>query len=1379
MIAAAFIPAAANRASAYDATDDPVMIVTGQTEGAEAGRNIALIDINHDGKADLVVGAPGDSTGGMNAGKVMVYLGDDTSSAPDAEIVGAEGDRFGFSVARAGDVNSDGIDDLVVGAPDRDAGDVDNGAVYIIFGVEDVGDLPALASGADVIIEGEVSRAQLGYSVSSAGDTDMDGFDDVIVGAPFAESGAAHIIFGGDPIGGALDKTFTGSDVGEQFGFSVAGGVNLDGYSSPDVVVGAPRSDDGTGSARVILNPAKAVPKETVLAGVAEGDRFGTSIALLDFNDDIYGDVAIGSPNADGVGAVYLHYGSSSPGKFDRNHDIKLSIGEQGDMFGVSVASGDPRTDDIGDLLVGAPMNDAAGVNAGRAYVFYGNVSADTVPDVVVDGSEAGSCFGLSVASGAVSSADFDGDGAADFAVGAPRNGGADEGAAYLYLGIIVIVPENPTLFGYVLDAVDGSPMGNALVTMESAAFSDSARTIANGSYGIATPISLPPGLYWINASSSEYFTSSEQLELEPDNRYNVSFEIDRWPVVQGVISDGNATGALEDALVEVRDASDTLLDDLTTDSSGEYEFVLNYEGDITITVTKEFYFDGLIELTVEGSEEYTEDLTLNHYPTLIVSIKDTEDSPIEEVAIAVSIDGEIMATNETDDAGRAVIMVPGTGHAYVNSSKAGYVSNSTEVDLEINKLEEVDEIMDAQPSITGTVKDSFFLSPVFDAIVDLYESGSSEVLGTETTDSYGSYTFAAVEEGTYDLRVTAAGYVREYRPSVEVVADETTIEDFWLDIDLLPPTSEISDPQPGLVCTTSEVIIYANASDPDGNDILELMLFYSHGGKPYAQWDDADIEEPYVFAFDASDAEGPGIYEFYTIAVDCAGSTEVTPTVNDTWVIMSYGAPESEVNALDPYQGSETFTVEVSASDPFGVDYVELWYSYDGGAFELVGPDSQSPYEWEFSAADGDGEYAFYSILVNDLGQVEPQPEEPDATTVVDTIEPTVEITSPADEAITSSEDVTVEYTTDGTGTAIASVERRVDSGSWESAGATSTVVEALTEGAHTVDIRVTDQAGHTATDSVGFTVDMGPPMVTITSPDDGAVLDADSVTVEWTVTDQDADVEVRLDGGEWQATTDDSMTFSDLDDGEHTVDVRATGLTGSSSTASVTFIVSTDNTAPTVSITSPANGSSHASTSVTVNWSASDGDGSGIALVEIKLDAGSFAPVTTNTRTFTNLSEGAHNVTIRVTDSADNVGEATVTFMVDTMAPTVTITSPEVGWETTESAVTITWTCSDVGCGVNRIEVRLDDGSYVSVGLVSERTFEELATGEHTVDVRVFDKAGNSNEASVTFTVAEDGGGVSGLLIGVVLLAVILALAAVMLMRRKKAGSPPPPME
>ncbi len=1825
LIAAMLVPAMPNQAEPVDVTD-PVMSVLGQTDAANAGRSIAFLDIDDDGIADLVVGAPGDDSTGLSSGKVMIYLGDEMKSDPDIEITGSAGERFGYAVARAGDVNSDGVDDLIVGAPSNDEGDLDVGAAYIIFGSEDVGSLPTSASGADIVVLGEDTRGQLGYAVSTAGDANLDGVDDVLIGVPLAGAGMVHLLYGDSSMDNTPDKTFTGSNDGDQFGFALVGGLNLDGSAQPDVVVGAPASSSGKGAVRVILNPEKATPKIITLTGDMVGDWFGRSVAVLDYNDDIYGDVAVGAPGASSVGKVYLYYGSASAGKFDKMEDVTFSVGQAGDMFGASVSAGDPRTDGIGDLVVGAPANDTAGVNAGRAYAFYGNETADSEPDVVVEGAEAESWFGLCVAAGINETADYNDDYAADFAVGAPDCGAASQGAAYLYLGIRIVTPEDPTIYGYVLDTVTGEGLNDVLVTLESPAYTRSVRTTSNGSYGLAATVSLPPGTYWINASFDDYFTASEQHALTLDTRTNVSFNLNAMPVIQGVISDGNATGALENALVEVHDDSETLLDSMTTDATGEYHFLLDVEGDVTITVSKEYYFDGVIELTVAGNDDLTEDLTLDHYPILLFTAEDTAGDPIEGVEVSVSIDGVLLETGETDASGGTTIMVPGTGFAYVNSSRVGYVSDSSTVDLLANVIDSLSVAMDQQSSISGTVKDSLFETPVSGATVELFDAGSSDVLDTETTDSYGFYTFAVVEEGAYDLRVTATGYIRQYRPGVDVLKDETATEDFWLVTDSTPPTSEISDPQPGLLCLTAQVNVYANATDPNGNEILDVALYYSHEGKPYMQWGSWDTEAPYMFEFDASETHGDGIYEFYTIARDCAGNQQPAPTTNDTWIVMSSGVPVSEVDALDSYQSTETFTVTVSGSDPFGVQYIELWYSYDGGAFELYDQDDAAPYSWEFTAADGDGEYSFYSILFNDIGQTELPPDEPDASTlldttdptatisspeddadidtgtveleaeiadvgagldyvsyqvgsgdevvvdledgqasydlavtldledgehtivvtavdvldwqfsddvtfrvdttdpeltilhpvdgsavntldvevswtaedavtgvelteirmgggawetvvgtsklyadldddvytvdvrvtdgagnedtetttfevdtiaptvyitdpedddlfmtstvsvmweqsdigsgldkveiridggdweltvtttteftsvsegshtvdvmatdlagntdtdsvtfdvdvddtapiitvtspedgellsvnsvtaewtvtdgdtgidtveykfdaadwvettasgsvtlsdlaegdhtfsvraednagnsavvpvqfVVDTLDPTVVITSPTDGATLGTVDVTVEYTTDGTGSAIDVVERSVDGGAWEAAGASSTLVESLDEGVHTVDIRVTDGAGHQATAGVEFTVDVSAPVVMITSPADDALLSTNSVTVEWTVSDSGATVEGSLDGGAWLPATGTSATFTDLSDGEHTVTVRATdgasnegedsvtftvdttpptvsitapeedaiidsssvvitwtatdavttersvdggtweAVTGTSVTISpladgehtveirvtdeadnqasaiVTFTVDTDapavdTTPPTVSITSPAGSSSLDTSSVTVTWTASDGTGSGIDTVEVNLDAGAWTTVTGSSNEFAALTEGTHTVSVRVTDNAGNVATAAVTFMVDTVDPSLSITSPEAAWETEDKSVTVTWTCTDTGCGIDRIEVCIDGEAFVSVGTASERVFSDLEAGEHTVDVRAYDEAGNMVEESIVFTVTEDTG-ISALLIGGIVLAIIvLAAVAVMLMRRKKTPAPP----
>jgi hypothetical protein len=1384
LIAAMLVSATPSSAEPYDVTDDPAMCVTGQTMEALAGRSVAFLDIDHDGIGDLVVGAPGDDSAGMSSGKVMIYLGDEIKSDPDIEISGSAGERFGFAVARAGDVNSDGIDDLIVGAPGNDTGGIDAGAAYIILGSEDIDDLPERAWDADVVIEGEDARGGLGYSVSTAGDADLDGIDDVLVGIPFAGAGMVDLLYGGSSMDGVTDKTFTGSATGDWFGFSLAGGMNLDGSARPDAVVGAPMSSEKTGEVQIILDPAKAAPKVVTLTGAAEGDEFGASVAVLDFNGDIYGDVAVGAPKAESVGEVTLFYGSALSGKFDGVSDVMFSVGQTGDWFGFSVAGGDPRTDDVGDLVVGAPLNDSAGVDAGRVYVFYGNETADSEHDVIVEGLETGSRFGFCVATGGSASADYSDDNAADFAAGAPYSGDDSEGAAYLYLGILIITPANPEIYGYLLDAVTGEGIGDALVKMESPAYSRSVRTTTNGSYGLTTAISLPTGTYWVNASHDGYLTGSAQHVLASDTRTNVSFDLDRLPVVQGVISDGNATGSLEDALVEVRDAAETLLDSSTTDATGEYYFVVEVEGDITITVTKDYYFDGVIDLALAGNDDITEDLTLDHYPILLITAEDTDGDPIEGVDLSVEIGGELLATGETDASGEETIMVRGTGPAFVNSTRAGYVpDNSGPIDLIANEMESLDIVMDRQPSIYGTIKDDLLEAPVSGAVVDLFVSGSTDVLESETSDSYGSYVFDVVEEGTYDLKVTVTGYLVQYRLDVDVVADEASVVDFWLASDTVPPTSEISDPQPGLLCTTPEVYVHANATDPDGNDILSVALYYSHDGEPYLQWGTADYDAPYVFEFNASEANGDGIYEFYTIALDSAGNEQLTPAKNDTWIIMNSDLPVSEVDALDTYQSEDLFTVSVSGSDPFDVESVELWYSYEGMAFELYGQDDTAPYSWEFTAADGDGEYAFYSILVNGIGQTELPPDEPDASTVLDTTDPTTTISHPVDDSDldTGVFELGAHVSDDGAG--LDYLGYSVDSNDEvlveiaDGQAAYDLAVELdLEDGEHSIVVTAMDILGWQSSDEVTFRVDTTSPSLTILHPSDGTAVNTTNVEVSWTAEDALTGIaltEMRMGSGAWETVVGTSELYEDLDDDVYNVDVRVTDGAGNTATATTTFEV--DTIAPTVSITYPVTGSSLGTSSVNVTWTASGGTGSDIDVIEVKMDDGAWVTGAGGSHEFTGLSEGAHSASVRATDGAGNAAVQSVSFMVDTASPSLSITSPDEGLETDSRSVTVTWTCDDVGCGIDRIEVCLDDGTYVSVGTVSEHSFEDLDVGGHTVDVRVYDKAGNTAEASVTFAVTE-GGGISALLIGALVIAfVVLAAVAVMLMRRKKEGTPP----
>jgi hypothetical protein len=139
-------------------------------------------DVNMDGHDDLVAGAPWSDAGGEDAGRAYVYCGQ-TSTVLWTFTGEAAEDRLGYSVSGAGDVNDDGHDDLIVGAPEHDAGGTNAGRAYVFSG--ETGALLCTFDGA-------ADSSELGYSVSGAGDVNNNGYDEVIVGAPDGLAGGTR-----------------------------------------------------------------------------------------------------------------------------------------------------------------------------------------------------------------------------------------------------------------------------------------------------------------------------------------------------------------------------------------------------------------------------------------------------------------------------------------------------------------------------------------------------------------------------------------------------------------------------------------------------------------------------------------------------------------------------------------------------------------------------------------------------------------------------------------------------------------------------------------------------------------------------------------------------------------------------------------------------------------------------------------------------------------------------------------------------------------------------------------------------------------------------------------------------------------------------------
>ena len=357
--------------------------------------------------------------------------------------------------------------------------------------------------------------------------------------------------------------------------------------------------------------------------------------------------------------------------------------------------------------------------------------------------------------------------------------------------------------------------------------------------------------------------------------------------------------------------------------------------------------------------------------------------------------------------------------------------------------------------------------------------------------------------------------------------------------------------------------------------------------------------------------------------------------------------------------------------------------------------------------------------------------------TFVVDITDPAVSITSPADRALVGI--ATVDWTGNDATSGIQGYQSRVDNGSWSTVAVTFTrTFVGLADGGHFVEVRAVDRSGNTYTVSVNFTLDMTPPAVTITSPAGGYITNSTTVTVDWTATDSPAGIngyQYRIDAEGWNALSG-AVTndFSSLSDGLHTVYVKAVDNAGNSATTSVTFRV--DTTAPAVSISSPSAGYYSSSATVTVVWTATDG-GSGVSGFQYRIDAEDWSVLAwTKTHAFSGLGEGDHTVHIRAMDNASLPSETSVTFNVDTVAPSVQIDSPASNYITNVTTVGVEWSGSDATSGILGYRYKLDTGSWSSISMTATNNFAGLSNLVHTVYVQIYDHANNMAETSVQFT-------------------------------------------
>ena len=388
----------------------------------------------------------------------------------------APGDQFGWVSNDVGDLDGDGIRDLVLTAPTNDGGGNASGRIYVHSSAS--GDLLFAATGA-------AANWQLGHDAGAAGDLNGDGVPDIIAGAPTGGTGRA-VVYSGTSRGlGTVIHTFNGQANGDEFGHRVAGGGDFDGDGVADVIVGAPGSDgNGVNSGRAYVYSGATLSLLCTLNGPSSNDRFGSGVAFVgDLDGDGRDEVACGSQDAStggGLAFVYRWTGTACEAIF------VLNPGGPTLDFGLWFMNGGGDVD--GDGTPDIYIND---YQLNRAHVFSG-----------ATGAKLWTAFGDGIGQFGIGRMveDVDGDDCADLVLAAwvQGTGAPSAGKAFVYSGKTATVLETFTHdvagAGFGFDAngmgdVDGDGRFDYLIT----AALDSANGATGVAYLIAGTVSPPP----------------------------------------------------------------------------------------------------------------------------------------------------------------------------------------------------------------------------------------------------------------------------------------------------------------------------------------------------------------------------------------------------------------------------------------------------------------------------------------------------------------------------------------------------------------------------------------------------------------------------------------------------------------------------------------------------------------------------------------------------------------------------------------------------------------------------------------------------------------------------------------------------------------------
>jgi len=407
-------PLIESASSASDAAD--IMILGSQLNGL-TGSAVATSDLNGDDQSDLLIASPdiGIFGTGEGAGEVSLFFGPlvDDADTDEADVIfegTREGGHLGSALAGGGDLDGDGLPEMILSAANLNEHASNGGAIYVFGGDSAFDDEIISADDRDAKVYTHVANMKFGATLSFIGDANGDGRDDLLIGAPGArahgtKTGAAFLMLGHATnfstgtamLHTSMDAWYDGAAERDEAGTAITGLGDVDGDGRTEFAIGAPKNNQNAtncGAAYLMLDPSVSggahdltTEADVRYYGAESENRIGESLAgNIDLDNDSVLDLIIGGPNVDYSGSAsrgksYLFYGPITDlSDADLGSDPSVEDGTflgNGirDFAGQVALGGTDWTDDgITDLAISAPGNASiTGTgDAGAVYVFYG-----------------------------------------------------------------------------------------------------------------------------------------------------------------------------------------------------------------------------------------------------------------------------------------------------------------------------------------------------------------------------------------------------------------------------------------------------------------------------------------------------------------------------------------------------------------------------------------------------------------------------------------------------------------------------------------------------------------------------------------------------------------------------------------------------------------------------------------------------------------------------------------------------------------------------------------------------------------------------------------------------------------------------------------------